>query len=191
MTPATMPLAELMRDGGPARLLAAAAAGTRLRIDCAAAARVPASFLHAALAAAAAGAAPILDGLHPAARQAVEVIDRAGLLEAGPPPRAPAQGIARPFEVHLGGDRLEVRVLPLARGATRAEHLAHEWMRGVSCAELAIDLGAIEHLDSLLVAWLLQLCAGAAPAKVSLMRLSAQAATQLRQLRLDHVLGIA
>jgi hypothetical protein len=188
--PASVP-AELMRDGGVARLHAAAAAGTRLRIDCAAAARLPAAFLAAALAAAGAGAAPILEGLAPAARQAVEAIDGAGLLALGGAPRAPGPGPQRPFAVALAGERLEVRVLPRARGTVRAEHLGHDWMRGVSCAELAIDLGAIEHLDSPLVAWLLQLCAAAAPARVSLTRLSAQAATQLRQLRLDHVMGLA
>ncbi len=163
-----------------------------MRIDCAGAARLPARFLAAALAAGAAGAELTLDGLAPSARAALEAIDGARLLAAGAPARAAAADRERPFSVAISGDQLEVHVLSAARGgAASAAQLPHDWLRGISRERVAIELGAIEHLDSLLVAWLLQLSQAAAPAKVELRSLSAQAATQLRQLRLDQLMSIA
>jgi hypothetical protein len=190
MKQAHVQLDELLGEAGSARLQAAAAARARLHVDCAAAARLPAAFIGAALAAGAGGAVLCLDGLAPAALKAVEAIDRAGVLAVGAPGRAAALAVPPLFSVDIRGDQLELRVLAPARGAASAAMLAHDWLRGVSCSRLDIDLGAIEHLDSLLVAWLLQLSQAAAPAKVLLLHVSAQAATQLRQLRLNHLMAI-
>ena len=61
-------------------------------------------------------------------------------------------------------------------------------MQGVAFATLSVDLAAIDNLNSLLVAWLIQLSHAAAPLRIALSNLSAQAATQLRQLRLNHLM---
>src|SRR5580658_5411070 len=119
----TVQLEELVHAAGFARLLAAAGERSQLHIDCAASARLPAAFIGAALAGAGAGAVLRLDGLAPAALRALEIIDRAGLLALGAGGRAPAPSAERPFSVDIRGDQLEVRVLALARGAYRSEHM--------------------------------------------------------------------
>src|SRR5271167_569920 len=151
MKKSTVALAELERAGGFAHLHAAGRAGSELHIDCAGAARLSAAFLGAALAAAADGALLRLERLTASAQLAVEAIDRQGVLAIGAPGRAPGPAFERPFSLTLRGDQLEVQLLTLARGVRMTDPSAHEWIRGVSCARLVIDLGSIEHLDSLLV----------------------------------------
>jgi anti-anti-sigma regulatory factor len=84
--------------------------------------------------------------------------------------------------------------LHLTRGlpslSLMAEAAAHDWIGGAAFALLVIDLKEIENLNSLLVSWLLQLSHAAAPVRAVLSNPSAQAATQLRQLRLDHILTV-
>jgi hypothetical protein len=71
-----------------------------------------------------------------------------------------------------------------------AEAIGHDWLRGVFAERLCFDLGELTHINSLLIAWLIQASQAGAPARVELVNVHAQAAIQLGQLRLTHLLPI-
>ena len=61
---------------------------------------------------------------------------------------------------------------------------------GLRSGRIAIELSQIDHVDSMFVAWMLQLGQFAAPIPVELRKLTPSVAIQLRQLRIDLVLNI-
>ena len=190
MTTSVFKLSDLPATGYADRLSRLVRADTRLTIDCSGVERLPIAFLAAAIAAARERHALIcLEGLGADARRAVEIIDDARVLALEAPPRAPSPLLERPFAVVITGDGL---LLQLHRGLPRLAQMAdaseHGWVQGVAFATLSVDLAAIDNLNSLLVAWLIQLSHAAAPLRIALSNLSAQAATQLRQLRLNHLM---
>ena len=71
-----------------------------------------------------------------------------------------------------------------------ADAISHDWLRGLLADRLRIDLGELTHINSLLIAWLIQVSQAIAPGKVELINVHIQAATQLGQLRLTHLLPI-
>lgn len=71
-----------------------------------------------------------------------------------------------------------------------ADTVSHDWLRGLLAECVRIDLGDLTHINSLLIAWLIQAGQAGAPGRVELINVHAQAATQLGQLRLTHLLPI-
>jgi ABC-type transporter Mla MlaB component len=72
-----------------------------------------------------------------------------------------------------------------------SETISHEWIRGLEVKAATIDLTQVDHLNSLLVAWLLQFNQGVGTQRCRLINVGRQAITQLTQLRLNHLLAIA
>jgi anti-anti-sigma regulatory factor len=68
--------------------------------------------------------------------------------------------------------------------------LSYAWLGRVSCQRVGVDLGEVAHINSVLVAWLLQLGQAAKPASFALFNVSRQVAIQLNQLRLNHLLTV-
>jgi len=66
----------------------------------------------------------------------------------------------------------------------------HDWMARLQAKRIIIDLGEISHVNSVIVAWLLQLAQAAKPADLVLVDVSRQVAIQFNQLRLNHVLQV-
>jgi hypothetical protein len=65
-----------------------------------------------------------------------------------------------------------------------------QWIQGLACVLLSIDLHDVGHVSSNLVAWLLQLAQAAKPAATEVRGVSRQVSIQLSQLRLNHLMGI-
>ena len=133
-----------------------------------------------------------LEGVSANALQALQVIDPGRLLAVEDVTRVAAVGES-PFRV-----RAEVNGslhLLLSKGVGQHPHMAeaasYEWIRGVEATAVVIDLSQLEHLNSLLVAWLLQLNQGAGPGRCHLVNVGRQAVAQLSQLRLNHLLSIS
>ena len=55
---------------------------------------------------------------------------------------------------------------------------------------MVIDCHRIEHVNSVLIAWMLQIVQSSKPMQVQVRRTKPQVGTQLRQLRLDHLMKI-
>ena len=66
----------------------------------------------------------------------------------------------------------------------------HDWMARLLAKRVTIDLGEISHVNSVIVAWLLQLAQAAKPAELVLVDVNRQVAIQFNQLRLNHVLQV-
>ena len=71
-----------------------------------------------------------------------------------------------------------------------SDAISYDWLRGILADRLCLDLVELIHINSLLIAWLIQANQAIAPGKVELTNVHAQAATQLAQLRLTHLLPI-
>ena len=103
-----------------------------------------------------------------------------------------ADAVAMPFQVAITEPAtVEVRVearagLHPALGRTEA----HAWIGGVDAAAVVVGMHQVGHVNSVLVAWLLLLVQHAKPARLRLDGASAAVQTQLRQLRLDHLMTI-
>ena len=68
--------------------------------------------------------------------------------------------------------------------------MSHEWVRGLTVSAASIDLSQVDHLNSLLVAWMLQINQGVGQGRCRLINVGRQAVAQLTQLRLNHLLNI-
>lgn len=68
--------------------------------------------------------------------------------------------------------------------------LSYAWLGRVATARVTVDLSEVQHINSVLVAWLLQLGQAAKPAAFELHHVSRQVAIQLNQLRLNHLLTV-
>lgn len=66
----------------------------------------------------------------------------------------------------------------------------HDWMARLQVKRVTVDLGEISHVNSVIVAWLLQLAQAAKPAELTLVEVTRQVAIQFNQLRLNHVLKV-
>ncbi len=76
------------------------------------------------------------------------------------------------------------------RSETLENDASHLWLTGLIITGVAVDCAAIEHINSHIVAWLLQIAHAAKPVALHLINVGAQPLTQLRQLRLDHLFVI-
>lgn len=97
----------------------------------------------------------------------------------------------RPFVLSAdGADALiELPERPEAWAILAREPAYHQWAAGVDGAAIRLDLHRTAHVNSVFIAWLLQLAQAARPLRVLVCRAGAQVRAQLRQLRLDHLVG--
>lgn len=95
-----------------------------------------------------------------------------------------------PFLLKLEGDgSLVLVVLPNACHHPRmGGGICHAWAEALVVPGVQVDLTAVTHLNSVLIAWMLQLVQAFKPAPFRISGASAAVATQLRQLRLDYVM---
>jgi hypothetical protein len=98
-----------------------------------------------------------------------------------------------PFSAQVRADGA-VAVAVAATAATvpvTSTPAAHEWAAHLAMSVVEVDLTQLTTLNSVVIAWLLQLGHSAHPATVRLVGANRQVAAQLRQLRLDQVLTLA
>lgn len=97
-----------------------------------------------------------------------------------------------PFNVHVSGREV---VLEVCSSSERRHNIGlpfyHQWSAGVMADAMVIDCHRVEHVNSMLIAWMLQIVQSSKPVGVQVRRARAQVGTQLRQLRLDHLMKIA
>ena len=194
MTLTSITLAELITDDARARLSRLLSPSTTVAISCNDVPRLPVTVLAIALELATTTTGGFLrfEGLSASALQALQALDPERRLAVGDATRI-AQVGERPYQVRAKVDgRLH---LLLSRGIGQHPHMtdsaSYEWIRGVDATAVEIDLVHIEHLNSLLVAWLLQLNQGAGAGRCRLVHVGRQAVAQLTQLRLNHLLVIS
>lgn len=96
-----------------------------------------------------------------------------------------------PFTLHVAGREV---VLEVCASSERRHNIGqpfyHLWAAGVVADAMVIDCHRIEHVNSVLIAWMLQIVQSSKPVPVQVRRTRAQVGTQLRQLRLDHLMKI-
>lgn len=97
----------------------------------------------------------------------------------------------KPFAMRIAhGDALvELPERPEAWAILAHEPAYHRWAAGIDAA-IRLDLRRTHHINSVFVAWLLQLVQAAQPQRVLVCGSNAQAGAQLRQLRLDHLITL-
>jgi hypothetical protein len=185
-------LADLIGDACRQRLEALLAPKVAVTVQCAGHERLPVAFLAIAVQSTAAAQGFLrLDGLTTFARNAVTVVDPTGVLAVGEAGRTSKSG-ERPFTVTIDAEgRILIRAHPgICQHPRLAEPISYDWARGLGASAVVVDLTEVEHLSSLLVAWLLQIGQAVAPLRVGLTKVSRQAAAQLSQLRLNHLLTV-
>ena len=96
-----------------------------------------------------------------------------------------------PFTVHVSGRDvvIEISASPERRHAI-GQPFYHQWAAGVNADVMVIDCHRLEHVNSVLIAWMLQIVQSSKPVPVQVRRARVQVVTQLRQLRLDHLMTI-
>lgn len=189
----TISLSELIASDARVRLQTALASRAAVVIPCTEDARLPVALLYAALEATAATSGFLrFEGLSANARLALQAVDPDRRLAIGDAARSIGQVGDRPYQVRLAADG-SVTLL-LLKGIGQHHHMnetaAYEWIRGLDASAVVVDMSQIEHLNSLLVAWLLQINQGAGAGRCRLVQVGRQAVTQLSQLRLNHLLVI-
>lgn len=97
-----------------------------------------------------------------------------------------------PFRLRLSPDGgLVLQPVVGAAGNPRLEaSIAHAWVSAIEPPAVTIELVNITHLNSILIAWMLQVAQGVRPAPVCIAKASAGVSAQLRQLRLDHLMAL-
>ena len=192
MTITTLTLADLGAAETRARLVGLLTPQSTVVVVCEGVARLPVSIVALAQEVAATSTGVLrLEGLSTATRLALQIVDPERRLAVDDPTRLPQVG-ERPFQVGIASDgSVKVR---LHKGIGQHAHLnessSYDWIRGLDASVVEVDLALIEHLNSLLVAWLLQINQGAGAGRCKLMRVGRQAVAQLTQLRLNHLLTI-
>jgi len=119
---------------------------------------------------------------------------RALIVLAGLQRLMPAEG-GPPLELSctaaFGDDELR---LTLQHGLGLNPRLAttsgHNWMSRLAVRRATVDMAELTHVNSIIVAWLLQLAQAAKPAELVLVNVNRQVAIQFNQLRLNHVLQV-
>jgi hypothetical protein len=97
-----------------------------------------------------------------------------------------------PFQVSLGADGALV-VSPdraVAQNKLLGDQIAHTWARGLLAPGYVIDFVAVDQVNSVLVAWLLQLAQSAKPATMAVRNARPAVLTQFKQLRLDQMMAL-
>jgi anti-anti-sigma regulatory factor len=193
-TQARLALADLVPAAYRQRLAELAVAQSQVTVDCGKRERLPVPFLAAACEFAGNNKGFLsLTGLTERARQAVLLSDPAGSIAIDDVARTAKPPGERAFEVVLD-DQGQVRIRAnrgLGQHRALAEGTSQSWLQGLEAGPVSVDLAEIEHVNSVVVAWLLQMSRALAPARLELLHVNAQVSTQLVQLRLDHLMVIA
>jgi anti-anti-sigma regulatory factor len=190
----TFLLSELLADDGQAKLTRALTAKAKVVVTCRAEDRLPTNFLATVLAVATATQGFLrFDGLSTLAQTALGILDPdRRIAVSGSTIRSASSVGDRPFQVSIAADG-QLSIL-LIKGVGQHLHMnetiSHEWIRGLEVSAVNIDLSQVDHLNSLLVAWLLQINQGAGKDRCRLINVGRQAVAQLTQLRLNHLLNI-
>ena len=97
-----------------------------------------------------------------------------------------------PFRVTLVADgTLHLAMQPIGGYHPRInQSLAHEWMEALVPESVEADLSCVQHLTSVLIAWMLQLVQSTRPVPFRVSGARGTVGVQIRQLRLDHLLTI-
>ncbi len=189
----TLMLKELLAVDSFSRLSELLTPETSVVINCGNCDRIPSAFIAAALAATEKSQGYLrLEELSTLAQVAIAMVDSLHRLAIPVPARTAAAVGERPFNVQLARDgHLEITLLKsVGQHPYMNDPQSHEWVRALEIPSVIIDLGQIEHLSSLLVAWLLQINQGVGMGRCQLKHVGRQAAAQLNQLRLNHLLKI-
>jgi hypothetical protein len=132
------------------------------------------------------------DGLRPALRAAALVTGFGPRLGLTPTAEERRDMEQLPFVVHVVDRDVVIEVCAsVERRHGIGQPFYHQWAAGISAAAVVIDCHRVEHVNSVLIAWMLQLVQSAKPVPVQVRRARIQVMTQLRQLRLDHLMSIA
>ena len=187
MTSVAALTAWLSAPSEPARQKALVTASRIQPVDLANVDRLPVS----GLVAWGAGDVPRLTGLRPHVRLAILVCGLGKRLNI----EASASELAAldqlPFVVRLRGEEVAVEVPRTSeRNQTFSNPIYSQWISGLTAARVIIDCTLLDHVHSVLIAWMLQLAQSAKPTNVRIRGAKPVVATQLRQLRLDHLMPI-
>jgi len=130
-------------------------------------------------------------GLRPAVRSAVLIIGLAQRLGIAPNAEEQHDLEHVPFVVHIRDREVVIEVASTVESRQAiGQPFYHQWAAGVTASALVIDCHRVEHVNSVLIAWMLQIVQSGKPVPVHVRRARAQVVTQLRQLRLDHLMVI-
>ena len=190
--PSTIALADLIGDSCRQRLEELLAPKAAVTVSCSGHERLPVAFLAIAVQSTAAKQGFLrLDGLTNVGRNAVSVVDPTGVLAVGESGRVAKSG-ERPFNVTIDATgQLIIRAQAgICQHPRLSEPVSYDWVRGLVATKVTVNLTEVEHLSSLLVAWLLQIGQAVTPLRINLIKVSRQATTQLSQLRLNHLLTV-
>jgi len=190
MTPTTGRLSRAQADFHARVAAARRTGGSPLVIACDETVRLPTSFLAVErdtpsatwrLRNPSAAAAVALDLLGLAPAYGVEVPTEHQVLVADPPCR-----------VHLDADGVLTVSLGTGTGThpQLAKSMAHDWIEGLAPASVILDLDGVQHLSSVIVAWLIQLLQNCRPAPFRIRNARPTVVNQLRQLRLDALMAV-
>jgi anti-anti-sigma regulatory factor len=190
----TLSLAQLQNGRAKESLENALAVQKMVTIDCRGTERLPASTVAVILALSPHHHGFICcEGLTHLAAVAVAVLDPDRHIGIPQTARATQPMGERPYIVTVNTDG--ELIITLQKGVGQHPHMSetisHEWIRGLEVKAATIDLTQVDHLNSLLVAWLLQFNQGVGTQRCRLINVGRQAITQLTQLRLNHLLAIA
>lgn len=177
----------LANPGDAARLAALVAAAEGKAIDGIAIDRLPAQ----AIAACQEAESPRFDALRPAVRLAALICGLGPRLGIAATPEERHSLDAIPFQVRAKGEEIVVEIpLQGERRTGYGQPIFHQWAAGVQASAIAVDCSKLDHINSVFIAWLLQTVQSAKPVQVRVRSAKPQVRTQLRQLRLDHLVVI-
>jgi hypothetical protein len=156
-------------------------------IPCAAHPRLPAAFIAAAVK----RAAPVsLAEVAPEARWALHVLGHGERLGVSSPIRTGPREL--PFQVSLEADGAVIVSCDraIAQNKLLGDQVAHSWARGLLAPRMVVDFAAVDQVNSVLVAWLLQLAQSAKPATMAVRHARPPVLIQFKQLRLDQMMTL-
>ena len=130
-------------------------------------------------------------GLRPTVRAAALIAGLATRLDLVPVEEERRDLEHIPFTLHVAGRDVVLEVCAASeRRHNIGQSFYHQWASGVGADVMVIDCVRVEHVNSVLIAWMLQIVQSSNPVPVEVRRARAQVGTQLRQLRLDHLMKI-
>ncbi|MBA3709258.1 MAG: hypothetical protein H0W83_10620 [Planctomycetes bacterium] len=177
-----------MSDPNTADLIRQLAQGGRVRIDCATLSKLPTAFLREALRVPSSTQVTLVN-VAPDVCSALEALALCTRFQVEKPAQSIIQDL--PFTIGLDDNGVLITVdRTIAQSKLLDDQGSHRWLRGLTADKVTLDFGAVDQVNSMLVAWLLQLAQSSKPARVVLRRTKAQVQTQLKQLRLDQMMDI-